>query len=174
MRRCGATFRGVTYIDECDTPMMESALLLQIIVLYFLLRPARDWYVVEHQVGHGLSIPSSLDGAFSEAHLAAHHLAIQETSASQATLVDGQGGKILISQYVFENVDVAKQEFSSFKNLFPYGDEGAHSHRVYLRRIVARSRGQAITLPPRTYGTKDGFILEHYSSLPLLKEVMHS
>lgn len=144
--------------------MIEALLLVQMALLWLLLRPKRDWYVVDHQIRYGKTSPSSPDGDFSKLHLSAHGLTIEKAFGSNAALSHKDGGKIVISQEVFSDLAAARQDFEYIKKLFPYGNEEDGSHKVYLRRIVARSREKAITLPPEQYYRKDGVVLEKFVS----------
>ena len=120
--------------------------------------------MVDQQIRYGKTDSESVYGDFSKLHLEAHNLTIESAHGDNATLTHKDGGKILIGQKVFIDLAAAKQYFEFIEKLFPYGNEEDGIHTVYLRRIVARSRKKAVTLPPETYNRKDGVILEKFSS----------
>jgi hypothetical protein len=97
-------------------------------------------------------------------------LTVESAYGGDATLAHKDGGKIVIGQKVFSDVAAAKEYFEFVRRLFPYGNEEDGIHTVYSRRIVARSREKAVTLPPQPYYKKDGVVLEKFSSSWKIRE----
>mgnify|MGYP001608021589 FL=1 len=77
----------------------------------------------------------------------------------QAWLKQANGGEIRIHQYVFANLDAARMIFDELRDGGPFGED---FQKLYLWRIVARSRRQAFTLPPEKYSDKSGETLLQY------------
>jgi hypothetical protein len=71
------------------------------------------------------------------------------------------GGKVTITQIAFEDLDAALLDVERFKRLLPFNAEYPFQ-KLYLWRVVARSRKGALVLPPSTYLAKDAHLLLEY------------
>ncbi len=140
-------------------------LLVQMVLLWFLLRPKRDWYVVDIHRIYGNKLASCEEG-FGKHYLAAHNLTIQIERLRSTYMVDKDGGSISIDQKEFSELDAAKLYFDGITKTFAYGDAEEGRTTVYLRRIVARFRKKAVVLPPDTYSRLDHEVLQRFSSRP--------
>ena len=130
--------------------MLETLLVVLPVALWFLLRPKRDWYVVELRTcfdeklcTEAFSSPPNF--GFDKDHLAAYHLTIGSKGPKGASIWHKDGGRINISQTAFDELGAASLYFEEMKKLFPHM-EGFH--KAYVWRIVARSRRKAIVIPP--------------------------
>lgn len=143
--------------------MLLTKLVLLIIAtsLWFLLRPKRDWYVIEWRTRsderHTLRPPPY--SGFSKFELVAHKFRIESLSKSFASLLHQEGTRITIKQAVFEDLLAAQHHFERTKALFPYSDT---YQKLYLLRVVARSRRRAHVLPPRKYIDFSTEVLDEY------------
>ena len=142
--------------------MIEMLLALIALLLWFFLRPEKDWYVVEWRfctdeaLCH-IAFPVTASG-FDKGSLAAHNLWITYRGRDQGRVKvkEANGGEIRIHQYVFASLDAARIHFDRLRDGSPFGED---FQKLYLYRIVARSRRKAITLPPEMYDAKSGEIL---------------
>lgn len=146
--------------------MTEVLLVLLIASLWLLRRPERDWYIVEWRACSEDSLCSTAFAApagfgFSKSTLSAHKLVINLSRENGAVLRHESGGEISIDQTAFENLDAARLHFESLKRLFPFRNDFPFQ-KLYLWRVVARSRRNALTVPPSQYSSKDGQVLLQY------------
>lgn len=146
--------------------MIDALLIALIGSLWVLLRPAKDWYVVEWRACTDDSLcstafPAPATFGFSKSSLIAHKLSIHITTGNSSVLRQEAGGQISIAQTAFENLDAARLHFESLKRLLPFRDDFPFQ-KLYLWRIVARSRAKALTLPPEQYSSKDGQVLSQH------------
>lgn len=159
--------------------MIEVLLIVVIGMLWFLLRPKRDWFIVERRCctdkqlcstafsftaeifgfdkttlsAHGLTIDNnSINIAYKSKSLASAIVATLLGVRKSIRMVHKKGGQISIEQTIFDNVDAAIMHLERLKELLPYGD---HYEELYLWRVVSRSRRKAVTLPPEHYSDKD-------------------
>jgi hypothetical protein len=88
-------------------------------------------------------------------------LSIHIKRANGSVLQHESGGQISISQTAFENLEVARLHFEGLKRLLPFRDDFPFQ-KLYLWRVVARSRTKALTLPPEQYSSKDGQVLSQH------------
>ena len=144
--------------------MLETLILVLMVVLWFLLRPKRDWYVVELRTCFDEKLCSTAFSSppnfgFDKNLLSAYQLAIGSKGPKGASIWHKDGGQINISQTVFDELAAALQYFEKMKRLFPHM-EGFH--KAYVWRIVARSRRKATVLPPDKYIAREGEVLEEY------------
>jgi len=144
--------------------MQETLLLILLIELGFLLRPRRDWYVAEWRTCSDEKLCSMAFSAppgfgFDEDHLSAYKLTLGRKGPRGVTISHKDGGEIGITQTAFDDLGAALQYFEKMKELFPVVDG---FHKVYVWRIVARSRRKAIVLPPATYISGEGEVLQAY------------
>ena len=138
--------------------MTEILLALIALLLWLLLRPKRDWYVVEWRFCSDETLCSTAFSApatpgFYKDLCAANNLIVASRSNDFARLRHVNGGEIRIHQTVYSNLNAAHMHFDKLRALGPFGED---SQKLYLWRIVARSRRKAITLPPEKYSDKDG------------------
>ncbi len=145
---------------------MTEALLLALIVAVWLSgQRARDWYVVEWRTcSDGTLAPdvfSSPPRAFDKPTMRAYKVAVETTWRDAITLRQQGGGKCTITQIAFEELDAALLDVERFKRLLPFNAEYPFQ-KLYLWRVVARSRRNALVLPPRTYLAKDAHLLLEY------------
>jgi hypothetical protein len=140
--------------------------LLIALLLWLLLRPQRDWYVVEWRFCSdeklcSTAFPAPATAGFDKGTCVAHGLGLsahyRKSDQAYAFLKHVNGGEIRIHQYVFENLDAARMRFDELRG--PFGDD---FQKLYLWRIVARSRRKAVTLPPEKYSDKGGETLLQY------------
>jgi len=144
--------------------MNETLLLALLISLWILLRSKRDWYVVELRTCFDEKLctdtfSSPPNYGFDKLYLSAYHLVIDRKSLNGASLLHKDGGRVNITQTVFTELTAASLHFENMKKLFPYM-EGFH--KVYLWRIVSRSRRKAIVLPPDKYIACEGEALQEF------------
>lgn len=131
-------------------------------LLLSLLRPKMDWFIVESRYcfaerlcqaafdedfGFGIVLPNK------------YGLTIRYTTGNSATLRDKDGETILIGQTVFESFEAAQVHFQNLSRLYASGDD---YQKVYLWRLVAKSRYGAVTMPPEKYSVKDGVLLRTF------------
>ena len=140
--------------------MIEFLLIAIGITQWVLLRPHRDWYLVEWRFCTEESLcstafPAPPTSGFDKATCAAHKLAVtarlNHRNGALAFLKSERGGEIRIHQFVFTDLDAARMMFDDLNKPF-----GRDFQKVYLFRVVARSRKEAVTLPPEKYSAKDG------------------
>ena len=141
--------------------MIEFLLLVLIVVVWQSSRRKKDWYVVEWRAcsdrllaSHVLSEPPM---ALDKSMLSAHGLSLNLSSLDGAIVRREAGGECAISQVVFEDHDAALMYIEQLKGIIP--DTPRQFQKLYLWRIVARSRRAALTLPPEQYSAKDGEVL---------------
>lgn len=150
--------------------MLEALLIVLIVSLWLLLRPMREWYIVEWRACSEDSLCSTVFQApaagFDKLGLRAHNFVVHSSTANVAVLRHETGAEVIIEQKVFENLEAAKLHFESLKNLLPVGADLPQFRKLYLWRVLARSRHRAITLPPKDYSSKEGQVLlqhpEHF------------
>lgn len=135
-------------------------LLSQIVLLWLLLRPNRDWYLVERQIFFGEGARAASSEEYTASELSKSGWTIEHTVTIQATdsvtLSRQDGTRIIIEQTVFNDLAAAHQCFEYLRELYADVED---CHRLYLRRVVARSRMGAITLPTQPFHKKDGVLL---------------
>jgi hypothetical protein len=127
---------------------------------------ARDWYLVEWRCCSDQSIcsvafPVPADFGFDKLALQAHQLRLTTTNERSANLLHANGGVIHIDQYPFQDLQAAQLHFEQMKRLLTVRDPWPFQ-KLYLWRVVVRSRRSAFTIPPAKYSTKDGAILVQY------------
>jgi hypothetical protein len=141
--------------------MVEILLVAILLILWFRFRPKRDWYVVEWRRCDNKQLASLAFSAppvsFTKSTLRAHKLTIEGIHE----LRHESGGRIQIDQTVFESLDAALLNLEASKKLFPHMRPFAFQ-KLYLWRVVASSRQNAITLPPSEYWLKNGTVLITY------------
>jgi hypothetical protein len=146
-------------------------LLLVIAIASFWLRrpPPRDWYLVEWRdcsveqlCTNAFSAPENF--GFGSSLLQAHNLSVVKSVPTGALLRHANGGEIGITQYVFEDLDAARLQFENLKRLLPAARQVTSRpyQKLYLWRVVARSRNRALTIPPDQYNLKQGEVLLRY------------
>jgi hypothetical protein len=125
--------------------------------LFLLLRPKRDWFIVEVRhcsddklCHHGFSI-----AGFNSTAANAHGLTIETHSSASVVLKHTDGGEITFRQTVFDNIHAATMFFETEKAALP----SAPFRKIFLVRVVARLRRSAMTLPPQTIWQKQGAVL---------------
>lgn len=143
--------------------MTEFLLAIIILLVWRYVRKKKEWYVVEWR---RCSDKNICDVAFSspvfgydKVSLDAHNLHIERASHDGANLRHAAGGEIRISQEAFGDIDAAHMYFDQIKHLFEASDSDVPYQKLYLWRIVARSREKALTVPPEKYASKDGRVL---------------
>jgi hypothetical protein len=138
--------------------MIELLLVALILSLWWLLCPARDWYLVEWRSCSdeklcSTSFPSPASYGFS---MSVSNLVVSSTGKDSAMLTHKDGGTISINQVVFQSIDAATQYFERIKALLEFNNA---YQKIYLWRTAARWRSKAFVLPPRNYKDVDGVVL---------------
>lgn len=128
---------------------MEFFIVALIIALWVLMRPTRDWYVVEwrHCNKHDLCVITH--DTYLKFHCDVHHLTAQR-SGSSTCIADKEDGRLVIEQEPFADLDAAILYFERFKDMLERSEEGGYGdefQQLILRRVVARDRRKAITPP---------------------------
>lgn len=142
--------------------LVISFLCLLVLVSLLLQRPERDWYVVEWRACSDSilcseAFPAPASFGFDKLKLSAHGLRIEEKTRNFVRLrKDKNRALITLNQTVFEELGAAQLYFDSIKELIPFGE---NYQKLYVWRIVSRSRRAAHTMPPKTYGKKQGEVL---------------
>lgn len=151
---------------EVTINLILIVLLFQLVLLCFLLRPKRDWYLVERQIFFGKEARAASCEEYTGPKLSEGGWTVEHTTAIHATdgvtLSRTDGTRITIEQTVFNDLAAAHQNFEYLRELFADNED---CHRLFLRRVVARSRMGAITLPAQSFSKKDGIVLERTVSL---------
>src|SRR5712692_5535568 len=153
--------------------MTETLLLAIALLIVLMISRRQDWYVVELRSCDNAKLCEFAFGPDPYRHGLGPKLKVAGFEAEPVTsnfvqLNYKDGGSITINQVVFGHIDAAKtymhviddaakQESQSNAVRFRY-------QKVYLWRIVARTRYGAVTVPPSLYSDKDGVIL---STLPV-------
>lgn len=140
-----------------------TILIIVLCTLFVLLRPKRDWYIVENRLCSDQKLSQVAFGVggcggFDDTSARAHGMTIKKLSAGAVALNHADGGEIVIGQTAFENIQAAILFFETEKlkiKTAPY-------RKIYLIRVVARSRSNILTLPPQVIWGKHGAILMSY------------
>jgi len=140
-------------------------LIIALCLLFWLLRPKRDWYIVEvrHCSDHKLCQDAFSVAGFDNTAAMVSGLTIENRSSASVVLKHTDGGEIVFGQTVFDNIHAAVLFFDTQKTML----RTAPFRKIYLVRVVARLRRSVITLPPQTIWDKQGAILmSHQDSSP--------
>ena len=124
---------------------------------------ARDWYVVEERSWSDEAITNVVYGtaypAIDKLKMEVHGLTLTQRSSTSATLTHQSGATCFINQTVFEDVNAARLYFRKQVGLRHYATTFG---KLYLWRIVAKSRRRALVLPPLQYRDHGGEMLLDY------------
>ena len=145
---------------------MTEALLLVLIVVVWLSgwRP-RDWYVLEWRTCSDTTLTSDVFStpprSFDKPAMRTYRVSVETTWRDAITLRHQNGGKFTITQIAFEELDAALLDLERFKRHLPFNAEYPFQ-KLYLWRVVARSRRGALVLPPSSYLARDAHLLLEY------------
>ena len=143
---------------------MNIAILIIILCsLFVLLRPKRDWFIVEVRYcsDQKLCEDAFSVGGFDNTAAKAHGLTIENHSVASVVLKHTDGGEIVFGQTVFDNIHAAMLFFETSKTMV----RTVRFRKIYLVRVVARLRRSVKTLPPQTIWDKQGAILMSHQDL---------
>ncbi len=130
---------------------MIEILLAAILVSLWVIRPKRDYYVVEWRMCNaaplnGIAFDDEPE-ALGKDRLKAHGLSVDKAGRTNGVLLNHRdGGQIFLSQDVFEELDAAQMLFDWVVSRFPR--HSSFYSVAYLRRIRASSPKQGMMLPP--------------------------
>lgn len=131
-------------------------------IIFSLFREKNDWFVVETRRCFTKDLCGAVlaeDFGFGIVMSNTYDLLISYGTGDSAVLKARDGETIQIDQTIFESVEAAQMYFEKLSKLCSYSDS---YEKLNLWRIVARSRFDAVTLPPEKYSRKSGVLLKTY------------
>lgn len=150
--------------------MNLAILIIALSIIGLILKPKRDWFVVEirscfdDKLIHWAFHPETALLGFDREDLKSVGVKIHVDKDSKPDFVIRRNDEssIVVQQVIFDDANAALIFFEriSINNQKLYAE--TNNIKIYLRRIVARFRSGAATIPPKKYIDKDGELLRQW------------
>lgn len=145
--------------------MIEALLLVLIVVVALAGWRPKDRYVLEWRTCSDATLApdvfSTPPRSFDKRAMKTSRVSVETTWRDAITLRHQNGGRFTITQIAFEDLDAALLGIERFKRHLSFNTEYPYQ-KLYVWRVVARTRRAALVLPPSSYLAKDAHLLLEY------------